>query len=99
MPKTVYVKVFENRFVLKLLEVNQKPVTVIAPNSFTTKRLLVGDFTSAEVTLKNGLKKLLEGRWFAANPSMVIYPMEMVDGGLTQVKQARALISKLRSRH
>lgn len=87
MPKSVYVKVFENRFVLKLLEVNEKPVTVLAPNSFTTKRLLVGDFTIAEVTLKNSLKKLLEGRWFAASPSMVIHPMEMVEGGLSQVEE------------
>ena len=87
MPKSVYVKVFENRFVLKLLEDGEKPVTVIAPKPFTTKRLLVGDFTMAEVTLKNGLKKLLEGRWFAASPAMVIHPMEMVDGGLSQVEE------------
>lgn len=87
MPKSVYVKVFENRFVLKLLDDGEKPVTVIAPKSFTTKRLLVGDFTLAEATLKSGLKKLFEGRWFTASPAMVIHPMEMVDGGLSQVEE------------
>lgn len=85
--KSVYVKVFTDRIVLKLLADGEKPLTVIAPKSFTTKRLLVGDFTIAEATLKNGLKKLFERHWFAPSPALVIHPMERVEEGLSPVEE------------
>lgn len=85
-PKSVYVKVFENRFVLKLLEEGEVPVTMVPAKPFTTKRLLVGNFTLAEEALREGLKKVIAGHWFASHPAMVIHPMEMVDGGLSQVE-------------
>lgn len=85
--KSVYVKVFENRLVIKLLEEGQRPVTVVAPNAFTTKRLLVGNFTVAEATLKSGLKELFARRWLAPRPAIIIQPMEMIEGGLSQVEE------------
>lgn len=57
--KVVYVKVYENRFVLKLCEDGELPTTVIATESFTTKHLLVGQFTAAERALKSGFDRIV----------------------------------------
>lgn len=85
--KSVYVKIYTNRFVLKLLEDGQVPVTVMPPEPFTTKRLLVGNFTAAEVALKTGLKQVFAGRWFSSSPAVVMQPMDMIEGGLSQVEE------------
>ena len=86
-PRLVYVKVFENRFILKLLEDGHTPVTAVSTTPFTTKRLLVGNFTAAASTLKESLRQLLAGRWLATRPAMLIHPTEKVDGGLSQVDE------------
>lgn len=57
---------------------------------FTTKRLLVGEFSPAQECLKEGFKKLHEGRWFAPSPAVLIQPMEMIEDGLSEVEE-RAL--------
>ncbi len=84
--QSVYIQIYANRFVLKLLEEGAAPVTITADEPFTTQRLLVGQFAVAERTLKQGLKRLFQGRWFAPSPRAVIHPMEMVEGGLSEIE-------------
>lgn len=82
----VYVKVFENRFVLRKLEDGARPITVTADEPFTTKRLLVGQFAAAERSLKQGLKELSASSWLSPSPVVVIHPMEMIEGGLSEIE-------------
>jgi len=83
---TVYVRVSKNQFRVRHV-VDKKEVIVSAFEPFTTKRLLVGEFAAAEKYLKEGVKKVHEGRWFAASPVIVIQPLEMIEGGLSQVEE------------
>jgi actin-like ATPase involved in cell morphogenesis len=87
---TVYVKVTKNQFWARHIE-QQKEAIEIALEPFTTKRLLVGEFTTAEEYLRAALKKVHEGKWFSSSPVVIIHPMEMIDGGLSQIEE-RALI-------
>ena len=84
--KTVYVKVFENRFVLKLIESDAQPVTLMSHENFTTKRLLVGQFGIAEKLLTEGIKNLFPRRLFSASPIILIHPMEKTEEGLSDVE-------------
>lgn len=86
LSNNIYVKVYENRFVLKKLEDGARPVTITADEPFTTKRLLVGQFAAAERTLKRGFKELFSGNWFSSSPVVVIHPMVKVEGGLSEVE-------------
>lgn len=82
----VYVKVYENRLVLKKLEDGARPITVTANEPFTTKRLLVGQFSAAEDLLKRGLNELFSSNWLSPSPVVVIHPMEKVEGGLSEIE-------------
>ena len=87
LPKNVYVKVYENRFVLKVLEEGALPVTVNPTESFTTNRLLVGQFAVAESALRKGIKDAFRSRWLSASPVVLIHPIEKVEGGLSEVEE------------
>ncbi len=55
--------------------------------SFTTKRLLIGNFLPAVECLKRGLKEAgIVGFFRLVRPSLDIYPMEMTEGGLSEVE-------------
>jgi actin-like ATPase involved in cell morphogenesis len=86
----VYVKVFANRFELRLLEEGARPQTVMAEEPFSTERLLVGQFSVAERILKKAIKELYSRRWFAPSPVVIIQPMEKIAGGLSEIEE-RAL--------
>lgn len=81
---TVYVRVLPNRFELKHIESGNK-VTAVPSIAFTTKRLLVGQFTVAEDTLRKGLNELLGRHLF--NPRILIQPVDMIEGGLSEVEE------------
>lgn len=63
---------------------------VILANGFKHPRTLIADFSVAEQTLKQFLRKVLPHSLFAASPIMVIHPQAQLEGGLTQV-EIRAL--------
>ncbi len=87
--ETLYVKVFKNRFQIRHVE-RKIEIQSSALEPFTTTRLLIGEFTKSQQVLKAGLKKILSGRWYSPAPKIVIHPMEMVDGGLSEI-EARIL--------
>ena len=82
----VYVKIYKNKFTVKNVDKNIE-VVISAIDPFTTTRLLVGEFNNAEKLLKETLKKLFTGQWYAASPIIVIQPMEMIEGGLSPVEE------------
>lgn len=55
--------------------------------SFTTQRLLVGNFPEAEALLKRLLKEVASTGFFATAPRLVIQPLEMTEGGLSVVEE------------
>ena len=84
--KTVYVKIYENSFTIKLIADGEKPITLNAHEPFSTKRLLVGQFSVAERLLKEGINNLFSGKWFAPSPIVVIHPMDKIEGGLSEIE-------------
>lgn len=83
---TVYVKVLQNRFELRHIE-SGKTSSVLSPKAFTTKRLLVGQFSEAEEALQKGMKELAHGNLLLMRPIVVIQPMKKIEGGLSQVEE------------
>jgi actin-like ATPase involved in cell morphogenesis len=61
--------------------------TVVAQTPFTTTRLLVGQFVVAQNTLKEALKQVSKESLFAVSPYIVIHPLEMVEGGLSEIEE------------
>jgi hypothetical protein len=54
---------------------------------FTTTRLLVGDFKIAEELLTRLIKEVKSRGLFAAQPALLIQPLEMTEGGLSMVEE------------
>ncbi|MDO6442876.1 hypothetical protein [Marinobacter sp. 2_MG-2023] len=82
----VYVKVSRNRF--EIMKVSGKPVVeiVCAPEPFSTSRLLIGEFVRAEHELLNGIKKVLPKKLIKRSPAVLMHPIEMTEGGLSEVE-------------
>jgi len=83
---TVYVRVRKNRFDLRHLESGAE-ASVVAEQPFTTARLLVGQFGAAELALRSAFKQLFAGRLFAVSPQVLIQPLEMAEGGLSEIEE------------
>ncbi|MFY9259666.1 MAG: hypothetical protein WAO71_04060 [Gallionella sp.] len=82
----VYVKVRRNQFQVRSLK-SGVDVTSVAQTPFTTTRLLIGQFAAAESALKAALKQLPQGYLRFFSPDIVIHPLEMVEGGLSEIEE------------
>ncbi len=82
----VYVKVRRNQFQVRSLK-SGVDVTSLAQTPFTTTRLLVGQFAAAENALKDALKQVSQGYMWFSSPDIVIHPLEMVEGGLSEIEE------------
>lgn len=82
----IYARIYTNRIMLRLVRKNTIVERFSEP-PFTSHRLLVGDFTTAEKLLAGSVKELVGRSWFALSPSILVHPVEMVDGGLSQVEE------------
>jgi rod shape-determining protein MreB and related proteins len=81
----IYVRITRNLFRVKNLRSGQEAQGVPeAP--FSTTRLLVGQFESAQRTLKSTLAQVGSG-WFLVSPNVLMHPLEMVEGGLSQIEE------------
>jgi len=81
---TLYVRVYRNRMLIRELQA-QREQDVHA--SFSTERLLVGQFNEARVALRQAIKLMLRGKWMSMAPTILVQPMEMTEGGLSQVEE------------
>lgn len=82
----IYIKIKENRFIIKHIESN-KEITLVAIEQFSTQRLLVGNFTNAEKLLKEGIRNLYKSKWFTPSPVAIIHPIEKIEGGLAEIEE------------
>lgn len=82
----LYVKVSKNRFEAKNLSTNSEWKSIIPGRPFTTSRLLVGTFTAAEPALTKLVKELLPKGIIKKSPQIVVHPVEMVEGGLSEIE-------------
>ena len=83
---SVYVKVQRNQFQIRSVR-SGLDATVVAQTPFTTTRLLVGQFVVAQNTLKEALKQVSKEIFLAVSPHVVIHPLEMVEGGLSEIEE------------
>ena len=81
----VYVRVRKNQFRVRNLKSKQE-TTFDAQPPFTTTRLLIGQFIKAEQLLKRALNEM-KGGVFAQAPQVLIQPLEMNEGGLSEVEE------------
>ena len=86
MGRTVYVRVMRDRLKVRSLDSGTE-VEVSPASPFSTERLLIGNFAAAEAALKEGLKKIAGGGWFTPSPRVVMHPLEMSEGGLSEVEE------------
>jgi actin-like ATPase involved in cell morphogenesis len=89
LANTIYVQVRKNTFRLRHIE-GKKEREISAQKPFTTTRLLVGQFQEAESLLRKAIQEISNGSLFQVSPVIVIHPIEMVEGGLSEVEE-RAL--------
>jgi len=82
----LYVRVRKNQFRVRSIE-SAKEATFDAQPSFTTARLLIGQFQAAENVLKRAVKEMSKGGIFAVSPQVLMQPLEMLEGGLSEVEE------------
>jgi hypothetical protein len=82
----LYVKIYKNKIVVNNLSNNLPPQMFTPDISFTTTRLLIGTFAPAAQCLKRAVSSSTPNSWFKAKPVLLIQPMEMNDGGLSEVE-------------
>lgn len=79
--RTLYVHITRNRMRIRHIE-SGREISLDSAQPFTNSRLLVADFSAARHLLKRGIREAA-GR-FGLAPAIVIYPAEMMDGGLSE---------------
>lgn len=82
---TVYLRIRRNRITLRHIQ-KKIEVDLLASEPFSTSRLLVGQFTIAHHLLREGMRRLFNFPLSLVAPTVLIHPLEMSDGGLSQVE-------------
>ncbi|SDT91170.1 hypothetical protein [Halopseudomonas salegens] len=83
----LYVKVATDTFRISLLSEPGREQSFRSTEVFTTRRLLVGEFSIAENCLKKAIASVVGKSLIPKSVAVVIHPEEMVDGGLSQVEE------------
>ena len=83
--RNLYVRVRPN--VMRVRDVDSgREIEARSVTPFTSQRLLVGQFRAADDTLKRALSELGVGS-FLKSRRLVMHPLEMVDGGVSEVEE------------
>jgi len=85
-PNAVYVRVRRNEFRIRHVE-SGVDTTFQAVAPFSTVRMLIGEFTAAEQAFKAALKNAEKDRLFRPAPQILMHPLEMIEGGLSQIEE------------
>ena len=84
----LYIQVLENKFIIQVLDNNESREIFLPEKNFSTKRLLVGDFSAAQDCLSKAIKRLAPKKLFTRKTAAVVmHPMEMYEGGLSEVEE------------
>ena len=81
----VYIRIWSNRMMVRNVAAGRE-VQVEPERPFSTSSLLLGQFHSAVETMKRGLREAKAGAGFFSAPEVLIQPMEMIEGGLSEVE-------------
>ena len=83
----LYIKVSRNTFrILSATSLGaEQAFTPTQP--FTTQRLLVGQFSVAQDCLRQAIKSMTGKGWFPPTVVAVLHPLELIDGGLSEVEE------------
>ena len=82
----LYVRIRKNRVTVRHPR-SGREVTLDAVKPFTTTRLLIGEFRAAEETFAMAIKSALPRSWFRPSPVVVVHPLEMIEGGLSEIEE------------
>lgn len=83
---SLYVRVAPDQF--RIRDLNQAREQVFpAPTPFTSTRLLIGGFQVAEALLREALGQMRGERLLAAAPRILMHPLTMTEGGLSEVEE------------
>lgn len=82
---TLYVRVYLNRITVRSLDLD-KLIDRTSPQPFSTTRLLVGDFITAESFLRALIKEFYPNSLFPLRIRILFQPMEKSEGGLSSVE-------------
>jgi hypothetical protein len=82
----VYVRVFPDRFIVRHIESGQE-TTVDSEPTFTTKRLLIGEFVPAATALRTAFRRVLPKSLLPLETTAVIHQTTMTEGGLFAVEE------------
>lgn len=83
----IYIKVGENIFEAKNISSGGHWETLSPDSPFTTDRLLVGTFSSAEPALTKLVKQVLPKAMLTRRARVVIHPTTRIEGGLSEVEE------------
>lgn len=84
--RTVYIKVYQNRYVLKLDQTDHSIDTINALTPFSTQRALIGEITAAKKELKRALIQVHGTIYPFFKPIFILHPQEMIEGGLSEAE-------------
>lgn len=83
--KSVYVRIRRNEIDVRHIDFDRR-VVERSQQGFTSERLLVGNFTEAGATFQRAMREIHKGRWYTPSPFVLMHPLDMVTGGLSQVE-------------
>jgi hypothetical protein len=86
MRDTYYLKLSCDHLRLRHLESGREFQLQAVP-PFSNARLLVADFSAAQQALKQALSALQPRRWLTLPPSLLIQPLERLEGGLSMIEE------------
>jgi rod shape-determining protein MreB and related proteins len=82
----IYVRI--SRDLVRAKNVKSGKEVQVAPEApFTTQRLLVGNFDSAQQALRSALRQVLGGGLLTLSPNVLVHALERVEGGLSQIEE------------
>lgn len=81
---SIYLKVFENYVIAENIDTGEC-VEKHSSNSFSHPRVLIGNFTEADLIIKSALSEV-KSTGFLKVMYVLIQPMEKNEGGLTQIE-------------
>lgn len=87
LTKHFYVRIRRDRIDVRCIETNRN-ATRTSESGFSTSRLLVGTFTEADSLLKSAVEECrVASEFVPARRLFVMHPLEMTEGGLSQVEE------------
>ena len=81
-PDSIYVQVFSSKFIVRNVDSGES-TEISRDQRCASPRMLIADFTMAQHQLKDAVKSVRRG---LRAPTMLIHPMELIEGGITQVE-------------